>query len=692
MILFAARHLAMTKSTGHFPLAAHRYIARCHFKPESLVQKARLARSFGSSGPSSKPDSQAKDIVPKKKSFWNTFLGVLVKRTVIGAGIISSSVVTLLVAFFIYDSQTYNQDCCNENLQVPKFALDPETGGPENLPILRSQLDAMDTDSKKQAYRKPKLVILGSGWGSVALLNNLNPSDYDVTVVSPTNYFLFTPMLPCAAVGTLEIKTLMESIRSILRSVNGHYLQGYADKILFDEKLVQISCKGSDDSNQKFYLPYDKLVVAVGSTSNTHGVTGLQYCHQLKTAADALQIKRQIVGNLEKACLPTTTDEERKRLLSFVVCGGGPTGVELAAEIFDLLNEDLTATYPKILKQEVSIHIIQSRSHVLNTYDKTISEYAMKRFENDNIDLLTNARVNEILPNEVVFNQKNSITGELETKTVPFGLCVWSTGVSQNPLAQSVTASLSEHQHNKRAIQTDAHLRVLGAPLGDVYAIGDCATVKTDLAEHTVEYIRHYVVNKYFNQRSQRNQIITDDDIMHLLLSHSELMELKRHISTKHPLASESLEFISELIPKYDTGNTGKLSFDQITRLLKEIDSKVTSLPATAQRAHQQGTYLGKKLSKLTSSNTTLSIDTIMKGDIDDAIAKPFKYQHLGSLAYIGNSAVFDLPGRSFVGGLVAMYLWRGIYFAQSVSMRTRVLLFMDWLNRGIFGRTCISI
>lgn len=79
---------------------------------------------------------------------------------------------------------------------------------------------------------------------------------------------------------------------------------------------------------------------------------------------------------MELACLPTTSDEERKRLLSFVVCGGGPTGVEFAAELFDLLNEDLLYSFPKILRNEISVHIIQSRTHILNTYDEALSKYA----------------------------------------------------------------------------------------------------------------------------------------------------------------------------------------------------------------------------------------------------------------------------------------------------------------------------
>ncbi len=74
-------------------------------------------------------------------------------------------------------------------------------------------------------------------------------------------------------------------------------------------------------------------------------------------------------------------------------------------------------------------------------------------------------------------------------------------------------------------------------------------------------------------------------------------------------------------------------------------------------------------------------------GDLDEAVYKAFEYRHLGSLAYIGNSAVFDFNGLSFSGGLMAVYLWRSVYFAQSVSLRTRILLAMDWSKRALFGR-----
>ena len=93
----------------------------------------------------------------------------------------------------------------------------------------------------------------------------------------------------------------------------------------------------------------------IGSQTNTHGVEGLEHCHFLKTINDARLIRRKVIDNLERACLPTTKDEERKKLLSFVICGGGPTGVEFAAELFDMLNEDLTKLVSQSLTQSTKL-------------------------------------------------------------------------------------------------------------------------------------------------------------------------------------------------------------------------------------------------------------------------------------------------------------------------------------------------
>jgi NADH dehydrogenase len=139
---------------------------------------------------------------------------------------------------------------------------------------------------------------------------------------------------------------------------------------------VSVSLDVGGSIHVPIYRRRTNIITFLGCITNPHGVKGLENCNFLKTIDDARQIKNKVLDNMELACLPTTTDEERRRLLSFVVCGGGPTGVEFAAELFDLLNEDLLYSFPKIVRNEISVHIIQSRTHILNTYDEALSQYA----------------------------------------------------------------------------------------------------------------------------------------------------------------------------------------------------------------------------------------------------------------------------------------------------------------------------
>lgn len=579
-----------------------------------------------------------------------------------------------VVAFFIYDASTYTSHASQADLDVSAMALNPRRGGPKNLPVLEDYLDDDDSDEMRRQKEKPRLVILGGGWGAVSLLKGLAPDNYHVTVISPTNYFLFTPMLPSATVGTLGLRSLVEPIRRVLLGVGGHFLRARAEDVDFSSRLVEVSQADCFGHERRFYVPYDKLVIAVGSVTNPHGVGGLEHCHFLKDIDDARDIRNRVVENLELACLPTTADEERKRLLSFVVCGGGPTGVEFAAELYDLLNEDLIQLFPKILRNEISVHLIQSRDHILNTYDETLSKYAEDRFARDDVKVLTNSRVSEVRPDSIVFTQKAD-DGRIVAKELPMGFCLWSTGVSQNELCKRIAGKLGAAQGNRHALETDTHLRLNGTPLGDVYAIGDCATVQNNVADHIATFVRSLAWKH-------------GKDPKKLHLRFSDWRSVAEQVKKRFPQAVAHLKRLNKLFAEYDRDQSGTLDFGELRELLRQIDSKLTSLPATAQRAHQQGQYLAHKFNKLARAAPGLRANDIVDGDVDAAVYRAFEYKHLGSLAYIGNSAVFDLGrGRGLAGGLWAVYAWRSIYFAQSVSFRTRVLMAMDWAKRALFGR-----
>ncbi|KAI0705930.1 nucleotide-binding domain-containing protein [Cytidiella melzeri] len=589
------------------------------------------------------------------------YTGYLFGSTVVG-------VVVLTGAIFLHDAFTYSEKHI-EGVPISPLALKSERGGPKNLPVIKSYLNDIEDDAQTALSTKPHLVIVGGGWGAMGVLSKLNPGDYHVTVISPETYTTFTPLLPSAAVGTVQVRSLVEPIRKIIARLHGHLISAYAVDLVMSERLIEVKTVAQDGLSQNIYVPYDKLVIACGSTSATHGVPGLENCFQLKTIGDAQKMRHRIIDNFETAALPTTSPEERKRLLSFVVCGGGPTGVETAAEIYDLCQEDIINYYPKVCRKDVSISVIQSRSHILNTYSEAISKFAEDKFLHDGITLITNARVSAVTPDHVTYTTKGP-DGKTETHEIPSNFVLWSTGIAMSPFVARVS-SLLPNQVHKKAIEVDAHLRVKGAPIGEVYAIGDASTIETSIVSHLLELV----------DESDKNH---DGKI-----DFEEWTDMVKKIKKKIPMSEEHLDKVRELFDLFDSDADNSLNLNELAVLLQEIGNKITALPATAQVASQQGKYLGAKFTKLEKQRATLEKNELgMSGmGVDEIVAKPFRYMHLGSLAYIGNAAVFDLGKYSFMGGLAAMYAWRSVYWSEQVSSRTRALLMIDWVIRGVWGR-----
>lgn len=248
-----------------------------------------------------------------------------------------------------------------------------------------------------EGQRRKRLVILGSGWGALSVLNHLTPGQFEVTVVSPRNYFLFTPLLPSVTVGTVESRSIVEPIRKLIRRHHKDtpitFLE--AECVGIDHAQKHVKCEDRSaivGEVSKWDLHYDLLVVAVGAYTNTFGTPGVEeHCHFLKEISDAQAIRNDIIDLVETACIPGQSAAEQNRLLHFVVVGGGPTGVEFAAEVQDFLREDVSRIYPQIL-DKVKVTLVQSSDHILNMYDQTISQYAEKQFTSDKINIIMNSR------------------------------------------------------------------------------------------------------------------------------------------------------------------------------------------------------------------------------------------------------------------------------------------------------------
>ena len=200
------------------------------------------------------------DLPPKRRS---RILKYLFKTAAyFGAFVAVSS--GLVVAFFVYDASTYHESPTDLDIPVSELALRPRRGGPKNLPILEHYIDDDESEKCKAQKDKPRLVVLGTGWGSVAMLKKLMPDNYNITVVSTSNHFLFTPMLPSGTVGTLELRSLVEPVRSIVHRVHGHFVKASAEDIDFSEKLIEVCASSDSGEDARFYVPYDKVIIGVG--------------------------------------------------------------------------------------------------------------------------------------------------------------------------------------------------------------------------------------------------------------------------------------------------------------------------------------------------------------------------------------------------------------------------------------------
>lgn len=304
---------------------------------------------------------------------------------------------------------------------------------------------------------RPRLVILGTGFGAFNLVKHLK-KDYAVIVVSPRNHFLFTPLLPSTTVGTLEFRSIIEPIRHVRRDIDFYH----ARATTLDDQQQTVSCLGSIDSHL-FTVGYDALVIAVGAVSNTFNVPGVaEHALFLKELNDARILRQRIVTNFERANLPGISTTERQRLLQFVICGGGPTGVEFAAELHDFMLEDLRSSYPELVN-EAKIYLVEAGEEILNTFDKKLRSYATNLFRRGRIIVLTESPVIKVDEHTVYLEDGSELQ---------HGLLVWSTGIGPTPFVQNVTLP----KDRKSRLIIDEYFRVRGYER--IYALGDCSVIE----------------------------------------------------------------------------------------------------------------------------------------------------------------------------------------------------------------------
>eukprot|EP01083_Nonionella_stella_P038797 105469_1 len=317
--------------------------------------------------------------------------------------------------------------------------------------------------------KRKKVVVLGAGWAGYQCAVSLHKKKFDVTCVSPRNHFLFTPLLPTTTVGTLEFRCIVEPVRQ-QKGLRFH--QANCTEIKENEN--KIVCQDFY-SGKDFDVPYDQLIIACGARANTFNIPGVeQHCFFLKQLSDARRIRQRILQCFESAHSPSVSPQERQRLLTFVIVGGGPTNIEFAAELHDFLTQDVALNYPS-LHDQITIYLIEATSQILGAFPESLGDYTTNLYRSRNITVLTSTAVQKITERVIYLS---------EGKEIEFGACVWNTGNSPIPFIKNLDWQKDKHGR----LLIDEHCAAAGPvsrgsgseSLPNVFAIGDCAVYPTE--------------------------------------------------------------------------------------------------------------------------------------------------------------------------------------------------------------------
>ncbi len=313
---------------------------------------------------------------------------------------------------------------------------------------------------------RPKILILGAGFAGINVAQELarllpNAADAQITVVDQNNYFLFTPMLTEVAGGELDTRHISVAIRRFSRRIQ--FMQGRVDHIDLASKRVTVTLARPDDAipEAQETLEADHLVIALGSTTNYYGISGLaENSLPIKALSDAAAIRNRALALIERA------DEEpdadlRQELLSIVVGGGGFSGVEIMASINDLVRETCKR-YSRILPNDVRTVLIHGEGRLLPEFDEHLAAYAQKKLEQRGVEVWLNTLISGAGPDCVETS---------DGRRIKTHLLIWAGGVVPPRVVKEVNC-----KHNKHgAIIVDEQCAVPEQP--SVWALGDCAAV-----------------------------------------------------------------------------------------------------------------------------------------------------------------------------------------------------------------------
>ncbi len=314
---------------------------------------------------------------------------------------------------------------------------------------------------------KKHVVIVGGGFGGTYVARYLRPlicSDkIRVTIINRTNYFLFTPLLHEVATGGLTPESVVEPLLETFRHSNVTVLEE-------EVKKVEPSQKQVITSNQ--ILNYDYLVLSSGAETNYYGTPGAkENTMTLKDLADAKNIRKHLIDLCEKIEAVKDNEAERTKLLSCIIVGAGPTGVELAAEAMEFMHQILKDYYHESFnKTHININLVAASPDVLPMFPIELRKIARDVLVRKGIKVMTNEQVMGVEPGKIIFADKSFLEGST---------IIWVAGVK--PI--NIELQGAEREKNGR-VKIDEYLRVIGSPeVAGIYSLGDASGTAPMLAQ-----------------------------------------------------------------------------------------------------------------------------------------------------------------------------------------------------------------
>ncbi|MDJ0618880.1 MAG: NAD(P)/FAD-dependent oxidoreductase [Calothrix sp. MO_192.B10] len=308
-------------------------------------------------------------------------------------------------------------------------------------------------------HQPHQVVIVGGGFGGLYTAKALGKANVNVTLIDKRNFHLFQPLLYQVATGTLSPGDISSPLRAVLsKSKNTKVLLGEVNDIDPEAQQVIMGDK---------FVPYDTLIVATGAKHSYFGQDEWQKSAPgLKTLEDAIEMRRRIFGAFE-AAEKETDPKKRRALLTFVIVGGGPTGVELAGAIAELAYKTLEEDFRNIDTSETRILLLQGGERILPFLSPELSEEAAKSLQKFGVTVYTKTRVTNIDTDIVTFKQGDEVQ-EITSKTI-----LWAAGIKGSALGKILAKRTGAECDRAGRVIVEPDLSVKGH--NNIFVVGDLA-------------------------------------------------------------------------------------------------------------------------------------------------------------------------------------------------------------------------